>query len=72
MSKKPKEKNIQKSIYFEPEVLARLERDMKLSTRKLSQEVNHDIKRLFALRDKSDDEAIKLADSGNQHQNEPR
>lgn len=56
-----KQKAIQRSVYFEPDVLARLEKDMLSSTRKISQEVNHNMRKLFSIRDKNNQAAIDLA-----------
>lgn len=58
---KVKKKAIQRSIYFEPDVLARLENDMLSSDRKISGEVNHDLKKLFAIRDKNNQAAVDMA-----------
>lgn len=56
-----KKKAIQRSIYFEPDVLARLESDMLSSDRKISGEINHNLKKLFAIRDKNNQSAIDMA-----------
>lgn len=60
---KNKKKSIQRSIYFEPEVLARLEDDMLASDRKISGEVNHNLKKLFSIRDKNNLKAIEEAET---------
>lgn len=67
MSKK-KQKAIQRSIYFEPDVLHRLENDMLASDRKISGEVNHNLKKLFAIRDKNDAQALAIAFDGEEMQ----
>lgn len=57
-----KEKNIQRSIYFPPALLRRLEADMSVSCRKISGEVVYMLQKMYAIRDKNNAEACELAD----------
>lgn len=68
MSKNKKQKAIQRSIYFEPDVLQRLEHDMMTSDRKISGEINHNLKKLFAIRDKNNQAAIDMSTAGQDSQ----
>ena len=62
MVKKLKQKNIPKTIYFEPEVLKYIEDCMPMTTRKISEEVNHGFKMLRKIREKNNLAAINMAD----------
>ena len=59
---KAKQKNVQCSIYFPPDVLQRLQADMSLSERKLSGEVVYMLRRLWSIRDQHNADAIKMAE----------
>ena len=64
MVKKVKQKNIQGTVYFEPEVLAYLEICMETSGRKISAEVNYMIKMLRSIREKNN---VLAADMAEEH-----
>jgi len=63
MVKNVKQKSIQGTVYFEPEVLEYLNECMIVSNRKISQEVNFQIKQLKKIRDANDLKAIEMADT---------
>lgn len=63
MVKNVKQKSIQGTVYFEPEVLEYLNECMIVSNRKISQEVNFQIKQLKKIRDANDLKAIEMADA---------
>ena len=56
-----KEKRIAKTIYIKESTVRRIEHDMILSNRHFSQEVNHNLEKLFQIRDENDQVALKLA-----------
>lgn len=67
-----KEKRIAKTIYLKESTLRRIEHDMILSNRHFSQEVNHNLEKLFQIRDENDQAAIKLAEKRIPPQSEPQ
>ena len=64
MVKKVKQKNIQGTVYFEPEVLEYLEQCMETSGRKISAEVNYSIKTLRKNRERNN---VLAADMAEEH-----
>ena len=62
MVKKVKTKNIQGTVYYEPEVLEYLEKCMETSGRKISSEVNYSIRALRKVREKNNMLAADMAE----------
>lgn len=62
MVKKVKAKNIQGTVYYEPEVLEYLEMCMETSGRKISAEINYTVKMLRSIREKNNALAADMAE----------